>query len=345
MTETTDQQMVPETFPTAVTANELTTSPKTVTANHSPTMQVATYQKSSVLANAAAERKQISVKKGARKRRLLHSASTNLTGKYINLYSTIVNGLKLTDRHIDAANQLLSDRFPDIQGLSTPLLGQTLTFPSYDCFEAAAGLSYVQVLHCPKNDHWLTLQVEFDEGIRVFDSNYSHISYDVKKQIASIVKSSHEKINIKLEKTQQQMNGTDCGIYAIAFATDLCHGNDPASLEYANGKQLRNHLVHCFENGCISPFPSTPRKKKKAVMESVNIFCKCRLPYVLEHKNKKLVDKHIDDIEMVYCDCCQKWYHLSCLQVDGRTISCDEEEEWICDDCVKVFDLLSDDND
>jgi len=71
-------------------------------------------------------------------------------------------------------NQFLSDKFPDIQGLSTPLLGQTLTFPRYDCFEAAAGLSYVQVLHYPKNDNWLTLQVEFDEEIRVFDSNYSH---------------------------------------------------------------------------------------------------------------------------------------------------------------------------
>jgi len=52
------------------------------------------------------------------------------------------------------------------------------------------------------------------------------MSFEVKKPIASIVKSIHEKIN----KTQQQMNGTACGIYAIAFATDLCHGNDPESL-------------------------------------------------------------------------------------------------------------------
>ena len=76
-----------------------------------------------------------------------------MKGKY-----TIVNGIKLTNR--DAADQLLSDKFPDIRCLSTPLLGQTLTFHSYDCFEAAAGLSYVKVLHCPKHDHWLTLQME-----------------------------------------------------------------------------------------------------------------------------------------------------------------------------------------
>jgi len=59
----------------------------------------------------------------------------------------------------------LSDQFPDIQSLSMPL--QTLRFPSYNCFEAAAGLSYVQVLHCSINNHWLTVQVEFDEEILV----------------------------------------------------------------------------------------------------------------------------------------------------------------------------------
>jgi len=50
------------------------------------------------------------------------------------------------------------------------------------------------------NNHWLTVQVEFDEEIRVFDNIYSNTSFEVKKQIASIVKSTHEKINIKVEK-------------------------------------------------------------------------------------------------------------------------------------------------
>ena len=49
---------------------------------------------------------------------------SDLKGKYLNLYETITCGLQLTDRHIDAVNQLLKDKFPDIQGLSTPLLGQ-----------------------------------------------------------------------------------------------------------------------------------------------------------------------------------------------------------------------------
>jgi len=43
-------------------------------------------------------------------------------------------------------------------------------------------------------------------------------------------------------------------------------------------------------------------KKKKPTMESVNIYFKYRLPYVLEHKKKKLFNKSIDDIKMVYWD-------------------------------------------
>jgi len=108
MTETTDQpRVVPKTFPTA---NELTFSPKTVTttANHSIlslTIQVATNLRLSVSVNAAADKKQKSLKRGIKKCKLVHSASTNLKGKCINLYSTIVNGLKHTFRHIDARSE------------------------------------------------------------------------------------------------------------------------------------------------------------------------------------------------------------------------------------------------
>ena len=110
-----------------------------------------------------------------------------------------------------------------------------MTFPVYKCFEAAAGYSYIQILHCPANDHWLTFEVKFDEDIRVFDSLYSNLSFEVKKQIASIIQSKHGKLDLKIEKTQQQTNSVDCGIYAIAFATDLSYGYDPASLLYVDG--------------------------------------------------------------------------------------------------------------
>jgi len=99
------------------------------------------------------------------------------------------------------------------------------------------------MLHCPAKDHWLTIQVQFDEDVTVFDSAYSQVPFDVKKQIVSIIKSQHDKINLKVEKIRQQTNNTDCGIYAIAFATEVCHGNNPADVIYATGIELRSHLL------------------------------------------------------------------------------------------------------
>ena len=55
-------------------------------------------------------------------------------------------------------------------------------------------------------------------------------------------------------KVQMQSNSVNCGIYAIAFLTDLCYGKDPASCRYAS-TEVHNHLVTCFENGHMTPFP------------------------------------------------------------------------------------------
>ena len=167
--------------------------------------------------------------------------SNDLTAKYQELYTAIKRGKKLTDRYIDAANWLLSDKFPSIQGLSTPILGQKTQFPVYDCFAAAAcaGLSYIQIIHCPTLNHWVTVDVSFDEEVRIFDSLLTKQSYEVKKQIASIINTKNSKIDFILEKTQQQKNSRDCGIFSIVFATDLCYGINPVGCKYSDGQLLR----------------------------------------------------------------------------------------------------------
>ena len=280
-----------------------------------------------------------------RKQLPLETSPNDLQGKYQELYTTIQSGALLTDRHIDAANQLLSDKFPNIQGLSTPLLGQKLQFPMYNCFAAAAGFPYVQIVHCPVIGHWLTIQVDFDEEVRIFDSLFSNkVSFEVKKQIASILQSKHAEINFKFEKTQQQKNAVDCGIFAIAFATDLCHGNDPVGCAYSDGHQLRLHFLRCLQEGCINPFPSKPVPKQKPSLQRMKIYCKCRLPYVLEHKKKKDVNKAVDDIKMIYCDICQNWFHTTCMDRQAmQSISEKPDVEWVCNDCAAAFDLISDD--
>ena len=283
-----------------------------------------------------------------RRRKLIApEKSKELTGKYQELYSTIRNKEQLIDRHIDAANQLLADKFPDIQGLSTPILGQRLQFPNYNSLMAAAGFSYIQIIHCPVIQHWLTIEISFDENVRIFDSLYlDEVSFEVKKQIASIIQTKHNEIIVKMEKVQQQKNNIDCGIYAIAFATDLCHGLDPVNCLYSDGHLLRAHFLKCLQEGHIRPFPSTSIMQKKPLLQTINIYCKCRLPYVVEHKQKNKISGVEDDVDMIYCDCCQHWFHLTCVNIDKKLAQtlADPKKEWICDECVATFDLLSDDD-
>jgi len=63
-------------------------------------------------------------------------SNNDLKGTYQELYSTLISGERPTDRHIDAANHILLDKFPDMQGLSTPLLGQKLQYPLYNFLQS-----------------------------------------------------------------------------------------------------------------------------------------------------------------------------------------------------------------
>ena len=59
------------------------------------------------------------------------------------------NGEMLNDTHIDAANQMFRKQFPDVRGLQSPLLGQSLSF-------AVTEPPFVQVLHVD-GLHWVTV--------------------------------------------------------------------------------------------------------------------------------------------------------------------------------------------
>ena len=67
--------------------------------------------------------------------------------------------------------------------------------------------------------------------------------------------------------------------------------------------------------------------------------------YVVEHKQKAEMRGVEDDVNMIYCDCCQHWFHLTCVNIDTKLVQTldDPNKEWICNECAAAFDLLSDD--
>jgi Ulp1 family protease len=63
-------------------------------------------------------------------------------------------------------------------------------------------------------------------------------------------------VPLKILENQQQNNGYDCGLFAIANLVEFCF-ND-ATYNYKNEfvlNKMRKHLIHCLERGEFSKFP------------------------------------------------------------------------------------------
>ena len=92
---------------------------------------------------------------------------------------------------------------------------------------------------------------------------------------------------------QQQCGCNNCRLLSIAAAVNVANGEDVGSIT-VDESQMRPHLVSCFEQGRLSPFPTAAEKPpvKRASLSRVVIpvNCECRMPDSQE--------------EMVACDKC-----------------------------------------
>ena len=239
---------------------------------------------------------------------------------------------------VKANNRMVQDHIFRKSGKVTTLkdlhniAGFAACFPNFDRTLGFAGFPYIQVLHTGA-DHWVAIQISSYDEVNVYDSLFAtQPTYHVLKQIAAILLSSAHEINLKLEKVQFQRNAVDCGVYAIAFITDLCHNRDPACFKYANSVQPRRHLLKCFETGNMIPFPSVPSPKNKPANKKLKRHCSCRLSYVLEYMKPQDVPKG-EPTEMIQCNICACWYHHNCVGMTEDEVKKlkRRKEFWMCD--------------
>ena len=115
-------------------------------------------------------------------------------------------------------------------------------------------------------------------------------------------------------------NGTsDCGLYAIAFATAVAFGHDPGSCLFDQQK-LRRHLYHCLNVGRLESFPHKSRLSRGVKCEDeFNIYCICRMP-------------ELKDVPMIECSKCTKWFHVYCVQVSDTVLN-NSKSKWFCCSC------------
>ena len=71
-------------------------------------------------------------------------------------------------------------------------------------------------------------------------------SHDLNKQLAAIMQCSAKCMYVRHVNVQRQSGLSDCGNFAIAFATALYIGIDPYTLNIDQNKS-RIHLLKCFE--------------------------------------------------------------------------------------------------
>ena len=112
----------------------------------------------------------------------------------------------------------------------------------------------VQVVH-NRGDHWIVASTLQAPGgvVKVYDSMYDAVDEKTSKIISNLYGQTWSLESVTIEK---QNGSNDCGLFAIAIVTSLCFGHDPSTIKF-DQTCMRPHLVHCFEKGALSLFPTT----------------------------------------------------------------------------------------
>ena len=176
--------------------------------------------------------------------------------------AVLTNGKWLNDNIVDVSQLLLSQQFPHLNGLQSVTLGRTLAFN-------IEGDEFVQILHTGKG-HWVTIStIGCTTGeVNVFDSLPPAPTTDMINQIAAILCTPKDTIRVRYIDVPMQEGYSDCGLFAIAFATALAYGKQPGRCFFDQGT-MRVHLVKCLQEQNMTEFPLQKARRSAMKIKSV----------------------------------------------------------------------------
>ena len=127
----------------------------------------------------------------------------------------------------------MKDRFQDT------ILGQKLMFKPKEHF--------VQILHS-KSFNWVTVSNVNSKSGRVDYYYHGRIKDHVKLQIANISKTENSELEIHIRSCQQQKNGIDGGIFAVANAYYILSGIDMSGIKkiLKNYRKPKSIFTYCL---------------------------------------------------------------------------------------------------
>ena len=155
------------------------------------------------------------------------------------------------------------------------------------------------------------------------DSMVSNVNKLVILQIAQIylVPATESHLSIHSISVQQQKGSMKCGLFAIAFAIEICTGHNPSDAEFVQS-EMRPHLVNCLKIGKLSRFPQQSLQyyitHSKPKVFNIKVYCMCRMP-----------DNFDENI--VQCTNCHGWYHYRCVKMRTKR---SVHVNWKCSKCL-----------
>ena len=167
--------------------------------------------------------------------------------------------------------------------------------------------------------------------VGIYDSSRPHsVNLHTKKMVCSFYKCQTDALHFDIINIESQPNSYDCGVFAIANATELVFGGDPATCRWDCGR-MRAHLKDCLKTGVMKKFPKKGQRRvpfgsrtRSTFLERV--YCTCRMP---NDKEKA----------MIKCDDCQTWFHEECMNLS--TVISYTKKKWVCDKCQHLSEKLT----
>lgn len=186
------------------------------------------------------------------------------------------NDMWLNDKIVNAAQILLSTQCSYICGFQDTLLQKNHQHP------VLTG-EFIQIVN-ERNAHWVTvstLGLTQPSTLKIYDSmRKTNYGIQMKEIFASLIHAKGPSILLAIENVQQQSDSCNCGLFAIAFATAECFGQDPRRIAF-DVLQMRAHLQSCLENRHMQPFKGNAWMKPHLLLNMISsfrIYCSCRMP-------------------------------------------------------------------
>lgn len=99
----------------------------------------------------------------------------------------------------------------------------------------------------------------------IVHGGHSYLSEATMVQICSFLSLPNFCVKIGMVNMQRQPSHCECGLFAVATATELAAGNNPFKFCY-RVDAMRNHMINCFHAGQMSLFPRCDRQVNESLI-------------------------------------------------------------------------------